>query len=467
MSSLRVRIFTLVAAVTLVVWASAATWTYVNTRSEIQRVLDRRLVEAARMVASLSGDLSQGSAPAADAPNQFRTNSYSRQLSCQIWSLDGELIGRSSQAPAEPLAVSGTGFSQREINGETWRVYSLADETKRIRVLVGDNLSVRQGLIADLMTGLLVPFVAAIVALALLIWAAVGAGLTPLREVARRLRQRDPSDFQPLGVARTSSELQPVVGAIDSLFERLALLRENERHFIASAAHELQTPLAGLRTHAQIALMAKDAETRDKSLRRIQTSVDRTSRLVHQLLDLAREEALLEQAPSSWVRVGGVTAALTDELAVQLERAEVEIRCTEAASDAEILIDEGSFAISLRNLLDNAISHSPQGGVIEVAFHCTDQTASVSVIDAGPGIPDGELGHVRNRFVRGTRAKGHGSGLGLSIVELVMARAGAQLQLSNRENRNGLSASLIFPPDRARLRSVQSEARTDDALSST
>lgn len=467
MTSLRVRIFTLIAAVTLAVWASAAVWTYVKTQSEIQRVLDRRLEEAARMVASLSGGLGQSAEPAADPPSQFRTSNYSRQLSCQIWSLDGELIGRSSQAPAEPLALAGTGFSEQEINGETWRVYSLADETKGIRVLVGDNLSVRQGLIADLMTGLLIPFVAAIAALALLIWAAVGTGLAPLREIARRLRQRDPSDFKPLGVAQTNRELQPVVTAIDSLFDRLALLRENERHFIASAAHELQTPLAGLRTHAQIALMANDSETRHKSLRRILASVDRTSRLVHQLLDLAREEAVIEQATSRWVRVEEVVAGLADELALQLERADVEIRCTEAASQSEILVDEGSLALSLRNLLDNAISHSPRGNVIEVAFHCADQSASVSVIDVGPGIPEAELGRVTNRFVRGARAKGHGSGLGLSIVELLAGRVGAKLHLSNRDDTNGLSASLVFPADRARVSSAPVRSTDREALSST
>lgn len=362
--------------------------------------------------------------------------------------------------------MSGTGFSERVIDGETWRVYSHGDEVKGIRVLVGDNLSVRQGLIADLMTGLLVPFVAAIVALALLIWAAVGTGLAPLREIARRLREREPSDFQPLGVAQTNRELQPVVTAIDSLFGRLALLRENERHFTASAAHELQTPLAGLRTHAQIALMANDAQTRDKSLRRIQTSVDRTSRLVHQLLDLAREEAVIEQAASRWVRVGEVVAGLTDELALQLERVEVGIRCTEAASNAEILIEEGSFVLSLRNLLDNAVSHSPSGSTIEVDCKAQGGLAKVCVLDCGPGIPKAELGRVKDRFVRGTRAKGHGSGLGLSIVELVMARAGAQLELSNRK-RGGLSAGLVFPSERVRSRCATPVARSQADVSPT
>ena len=142
------------------------------------------------------------------------------------------------------------------------------------------------------MTGLL-PALAGILALAALLWSAIGQGLSPLRSVARELSMRDPSETTSLRSRAQAGELRPLVGAINGLFERLERLRANERHFIASAAHELQTPLAGLKAHAHIALAAEDSAIRDRSLRSIQASVDRTSRLVEQLLDLAREEARL------------------------------------------------------------------------------------------------------------------------------------------------------------------------------
>ncbi|MFP5329183.1 MAG: ATP-binding protein [Alphaproteobacteria bacterium] len=444
MTSLRARIFVLVAAVTLVVWASATAWTYFSTRAEIQRVLDSRLIEAARMVASLSGDFEPSGTGAAPRFEQRRLDGYNRQLSCQIWSLDGRLVGRSSQAPAEPLATAGTGFSEREIEGEAWRVYSLVDQERGIRVLVGDNLSVRQRLVGDLMTGLLVPFLAAIFGLALLIWAAVGKGLVPLREIARTLRQRDPSDLRPLGLEQVSRELLPVVGAIDGLFRRLSALREKERHFIASAAHELQTPLAGLRTHAQIALMAPEQETREKSLRRIQASVDRTSRLVHQLLEFAREDAVVDAPAARWTSIAQAIDGVAEELGPRLDREGVRIQCSEAAHSAEILIDEASLALALRNLVDNALQHSPIGGVVEIDFVERGSEALLTVLDRGPGIAESEIERVRERFVRGSRAKGSGSGLGLSIVELVISRAGGRLELVNRKA-GGLAASLVLP----------------------
>lgn len=445
MTSLRARIFALVAAVTLLVWSSAAAWTYFSTRAEIQRVLDRRLEEAARMVASLSGNLQPPAAgPTAEAFEQPRLGRYDRQLSCQIWSLDGRLLGRSSQAPSQPMAMSGTGFSERQIDGETWRVYSLAEADRGIRVLVGDNLSVRQRLVGDLMTGLLVPFAAAILALALLVWAAVGRGLTPLRDIAHRLRHRDPADHEPLGVGRVDRELQPLVGSIDGLFGRLSALRESERHFIASAAHELQTPLAGLRAHAQIALMADDEDTRVRSLQRIQASVDRTARLVHQLLELAREEAVLERPTGQWTRLVDVVNGLADELEPAVQRAGVRIECSERAQMAEIAIGEPSLALALRNLIDNAIEHSPKGSSVTIDLDDRSGESLLSVLDRGPGIPPSDIKRIRDRFVRGSRAKGAGSGLGLSIVELVIARAGGRLELASREG-GGLAASLVLP----------------------
>lgn len=452
MTSLRGRIFAMVAAVTLLVWSSAAAWTYFSTRAEIQRVLDRRLEEAARMVASLSGSLEGRSAsPAAEAFEQPRLDHYNRQLSCQIWSLDGRLLGRSTHAPDEPLAIAGAGFSEREIDGETWRVYSLAEPERGIRVLVGDNLAVRERLVGDLMTGLLVPFAAAILALALLVWAAVGRGLAPLRDIAGRLRRRDPADHEPLGIGRVDRELQPLVGAVDGLFGRLAALRETEQHFIASAAHELQTPLAGLRAHAQIALMAEDEQTRARSLERIQASVDRTARLVHQLLELAREETSAEAPAGHWAGVAEVVGGLAEELEPALQRAGVGIACSERARVAELRIDDCSLALALRNLVDNSVQHSPPGSSIEIDLVDRGDEALLSVLDRGPGIPLADIDRVRDRFVRGSRAKGSGSGLGLSIVELVIARAGGRLELAAREG-GGLRASLALPAQAARRR---------------
>ena len=166
-------------------------------------------------------------------------------------------------------------------------------------------------------------------------------------------------------MATTSSELTPVVHSIDDLFHRLEQMRANEKHFIASAAHELQTPLAGLRAHAQIALVAEDGKVREQSLRHIQTSVDRTSRLVHQLLELAREEAASERVVAAWVPLQQVVSSVAEGLVTQLQRANVELAPSRRALESEILVEEGALTLALRNLVENALNHSPRGGTIE------------------------------------------------------------------------------------------------------
>lgn len=450
MKSLRMRLFVMIAATTVLVWSAAAAWIYVSTRAEVQRVLDRRLIEAAGMVASLatsSGDL------LARKPNQSRLiplPHITRQLSCQIWTLDGQLIGRSSGAPDQPLAGNRSGFSEREIAGETWRVYTVADPARAIRVSVGDNLRVRHRLINDLMLGLLAPAIAGLVALAVLIWAAVGIGLAPLREVARLLAGRDPSNFEPLEVKRPTDEVRPLVAAIDDQFTKLQKLRADERHFIASAAHELQTPLAGLRAHADVASMAKDATTREKSLRSIRKSVDRTARMVGQLLDLSREENS-GPPPAEWTSLDWVLESVADELSGDLRRKRAAIVADKSINGARLYVAPASLMLALRNLLKNAIDHSPAGGgIIEVHIEPRADRIALCIRDQGLGVEEKDMGLIKARFVRGARVSGPGSGLGLSIVELVARHANADLSFRNLEV-GGFEVALSFKRSSVRL----------------
>lgn len=449
MTSIRWRLFVLLLSATVLVWSAAAAWIYVSTRSDVQRVLDNRLIEAAGMVASLARNSARALQAAPDERTLPVETHVGRQLSCQIWTLDGRLVGRSGSAPTVPLSAGDNGFSERIINGEEWRVYTLVEPEAGLRILVGDNLKVRRNLTADVMAGLLLPALAGIIALAVLLWSAVGKGLSPLRRVAAEVSRRNPGDTKALTVDQPSRELSPLVDAINGLFGRLEELRATERHLIASAAHELQTPLAGLKAHAQVALAADNATLRDKSLRSIQTSVDRTSRLVEQLLDLAREEAGASTTGHNWSSLAAVVQMVEDEMRIDLDRRAVRIELDTKVAGAEVRADEASLTLALRNLIRNAVEHAPEGSRVRVDLDNQDSSAAIRVLDEGPGIPPDELPNIRERFVRGRRAKGPGSGLGLSIVELVAARFGAVLRLANRSDR-GFEASLELPSEAIR-----------------
>ena len=196
MNSLKSRLFAILVAATSLIWLAATCWIYVGATREIESVLDARLQEAARMVLSLASGNGVGATlkdgTFGPAPEIM---SYERQLSCQIWSLDGRLVARSSGAPDESLSDRRAGFSQRLIKGETWRVYTAEDTTKGVRVSVGDRLGLRAHLVEEIIKGLLAPLLLAIPLLGLLIWASLSRGLRPLQALARELGNRNAADM--------------------------------------------------------------------------------------------------------------------------------------------------------------------------------------------------------------------------------------------------------------------------------
>ncbi len=449
MSSMRARLLLILFLTTGTVWLSAAAWIWFSTQSHVEQVLDARLREAARMVDSLLTDHRIEIASAAEAIDDpgvmtdWEDNRYNRQLSCQIWSLAGTLVGRSESAPQQRLADGADGFSETDIEGETWRVFTVANAELGVQVMVGDSLRIRQSLVNDVMMGTLLPMALILPAGALLIWLSVRSGLAPLDRMAQALSERHANDLRPLGLSETSTELRPVLGAINGLFGRVDAAREREKSFTAFAAHELKTPLAGLKTQAQIALASDDPQTRDHALSQIAAGVDRSARLARQLLDLAAADAGGEETGAGASSVRSVVAEAL--LAVEPLRAQRKIVITVAdGQDAIVACGQMLAITALRNVLENAVLHSETGGEVYVSAAVgTDIT--VTVEDSGPGISDAELAHAGERFFRGRNQLPSGTGLGLAIVDTVMKRAGGGWHIANRAE-GGLRVNLTFPP---------------------
>lgn len=444
MNSLRSRLFVILVATTGLIWLFAACWIYIGAKREVESVLDARLQEAARMVSSLvpSGGIAT-SQQDASSNHVIDIPSYERQLSCQIWSIDGRLVAKSSGAPGTKFTDTRAGFSERNIDGETWRVYTIEDPAKGIRVLVGDRLGIRDHLVAELIKGLLAPTLLIIPLLGFLIWVSLNRGLKPLRMMADGLKLRDADDMSPVDVGRIPKEIHPVVTSLNGLFAKVQAARQHERDITAFAAHELRTPLAGLRMQAQISMAATDKATRDAALRQIMVAVDRTSRLVRQLLVVAKLDSASEIERDMNVNIGSVLDEVVGTLPAPDAGLQVIIdpllRRTVLNANRELLI------LAMRNLHENAVHHMPDAGAIRWSAETADEGLVVSVEDEGPGIPDEEMALVTNRFFRGRHKSTVGSGLGLSIVDLALKGNGARLSLSNRTDRSGLHARIVWP----------------------
>ena len=415
MMSIRTRLFAILALVTALVWGGAVVWVEVQTRNEVQRVLDRRLMESARMVSSMMqpGSLS----PVVNEEGGGRLAAYDQQLACQIWSMQGELIARSRSAPSAMLASGADGFSERVINGERWRVYTVHVPEGGYRVMVGDNLAVREHLVGSVVTGLLGPAVLGLLALGVLIWWSVGAGLQPIQQMTQALASRRADDLTPVDVAPGGKDLQPFVSALNDLIARVSEARRRETEFTAAAAHELRTPLAGLRVQAQIAANATDEGVRKHALEQIQTSVDRTARLVTGLLALAREDqAAIEADDRRWIDLHTLFANDAD---ARLETTDQAFR---------VYVQPDRFETAVANLLANA--QAMASSRIRVAVEGQGNDAILVVEDDGPGVSTADLERLGRRFFRTSDAPVGGSGLGLSIVLSTMKAHGGAVRFT-------------------------------------
>ena len=432
--AIRLRLVLILALATGIIWISAFAWIEHSTRGKVEHVLDARLAEAATMVSSLISDHRIEVAHAGRSPFPLplplhdHAEGYSRQLSCQIWSLDGTLVGRSDGAPDAQLTLTGgAGFSDSVVDGDPWRVFSVINEDIGVRILVGDSVAVRDRLVRDVREGLLLPAALILPVLGLMIWVSVSRGLAPLDRLAANLRARSPSDLSPLPDGPVPSEIRPMRAALDALFARVASARDIERDFTTYAAHELKTPLAGLRTQAQVARMARDAPTREAALRAIETSVDRTDRMVRQLLELAEVERMdLRRDPCD------LAALLRDTIAgLAVLSAEGGVTVTARLDDPGPLADTNAFLLqsAARNVIENTILATPRGGSVTVDLQLAAGHHVVTVTDSGPGIPEALRARATDRFVRGPVGRSQGSGLGLAIVASAMDRLGGELVL--------------------------------------
>lgn len=445
MNSIRARLFVILIATTGLVWLSAVGWIFFSTRAEVERVLDARLSEAGRMVSSLVSSQEIDTQRVAElggtvlpVPSHIP---YDRQLSCQLWSFDGTLVGRSDGAPAAELSTHTAGFSEAQIDGETWRVFAIENEERGIRVLVGDSVRVRERLVGDVIKGLLFPAALVLPLLAGLIWASVNRGLLPLDRMASDLSGRAAADLKPLP-QDGPREIRPVIKALNGLFARVAGAREHERDFTAFAAHELKTPLAGLKTQAQIALASQDEKVTREALGHIVSGVDRTARLVRQLLAIAALEASEANGKPETTNIAGALRSLVNDMSHQDIKG-VQIRISANLDGQMASIGQADFDLAARNILENAIAHSPAGGVVEITGRSEAGAVVICIADNGAGMAADELVRATERFFRGRNKTAIGSGLGLSIAALALERAGGRLKLSNRPT-GGLMAEMTL-----------------------
>ena len=277
-----------------------------------------------------------------------------------------------------------------------------------------------------------------------LVWLAIGWGLKPFSRVAGEVKNRNIRNLDALDVESVPEEVKPLVLELNWLFATLKESFDKERRFTSDAAHELRTPLAALKTHAQLATMTDSSEDQKNSINKIMAGVDRASHVVNQLLVLARlEQGHQQSIDMQPVDLTQLSQEMVSELHTLASKRNIELSVQ--AAEPQIVSGELTMlSMLLRNLLDNAIRYSPEGSKVELGFEQSKQGVSLFVSDNGPGIADEEKDKVFSRFHRGEALEETGCGIGLSIVRQVAELHRAQIKLSDNPG-GGLRVEVRFP----------------------
>lgn len=443
MSSLRRRLLFILIGLFALVWFAAFAGTYATAMRRLELMFDAQLAHDAGVLLTLveSGlhEVRGSLGPTREVAIGRRR--FRKVLAFQVWR--GErVILRSENAP-EVRPLEQNGYANLVVDAGDWRGYTLRGPEDGLTVWVGEPITLRAQLASEIAREELYPLLPGIPLLTLLLWWGVGQGLLPLRRIAAEVAQRSPSNLQPVDLQQVPTEVNAIVEKLNALLARLREAFARERRFTSDAAHEIRTPLAGIKTHAQVALRTADEAQRSHEVEQVIQDVDRTTHLVDQLLTLARLDR--EALTLNYTAID--LPALADDVVTRLKPEAATRRITLAFSDgnaAPVRGDAAMLGAMIRNLVDNAIRYTPAGGRVAVEAVPNDDRVILTVTDDGPGIPADERARVFDRFYRGSTANAQGCGLGLSIVKRVAELHQAAVELADTPGGHGLQVRVIF-----------------------
>lgn len=441
-----VRVLGLLLVSTLIMgWAS-----HHDATHEVEELFDAQLGQSARVLIGLLG-ASQGQIPTEQlAQALLETNGghpklghrYESKLAFQVRNAEGRVIARSFNVPPLTAADWQPGFADLQQAQHQWRSYVLESPDSGLAVWVGERSDVRGELVDKIVRGTLVPDLLGIPLLVLLVWFAIGSGLKPLDALARLIRLREPNSLQPIVLSDLPQELEPVQAALNRMLEQLQQLLAREQRFIADAAHELRTPLAVLKIHAENAMQADDPAEREQALRHLGQGVERATRLISQMLILARlaDDQQRQRVPVALLQ--SCRDAVAELLPLALRRDQELELISDSGLPEQVAMEPGSLGMLLQNLVGNAIQHTPDGGRILISLQQQADQLLLRVEDSGSGVAPADRERLLERFH--TQGNSQGAGLGLSIVQRIVERHQGSLLLGDSPL-GGLLVQASFP----------------------
>jgi two-component system sensor histidine kinase QseC len=455
----RLLVVALVGTLSVVI-AVAAGFSYRAGLQEAGELFDAKLAHSARVLMSLvdepladvqdralgdpmvitvwHGDGTEGKQALISAGG----HAYETKLAFQARAADGHLLLRSDSGPAQALAPLVPGYTDVVIDGELWRTFTLRAPSGTW-YQASELSDIREEMAEEIAFGTLVPLFVSLPLMALLIWLAICWASRGLLRISAEIEARAPDRLAPIELGRVPKEIQGLVKAVNGLLARLDAALSRERRFTADAAHELRTPVAAVKVHADNLRTAINDAERLESQQRLDAGVRRMERAIAQLLALSRAEPGAAPLARDAVDLQAIVARHADDA-----RALAQERDITVSVDAMRAVAPGDAAALdglVRNLLDNAVRYTPAAGQVRVRLATVEGAVHLVVEDSGPGIAPEARERVFERFHRELGTGVEGSGLGLSIVAQVLASHGGHIALDASPALGGLRATVTLP----------------------
>ena len=446
----------------LLLWPMSVALTWLVAQNIANRPFDRDLAEmarsVARQVAVARGVAGQPSAVTIKQPEvaaEVLRADDADKVYFQVLGARGEYIAGDRDLPVPdetPLAAQDLRYRDDEVHADAVRVAyvwlpatGVPGELPPL-VQVAETLDKRARLATEIIKGVIVPQFVVLPLAVLLVWFALARGIKPLNELQQRIRRRESHDLSPLQERDVPEEVAPLVGAINDLLGRLDQSMRTQKHFLADAAHQLKTPLAGLRMQAELAQREIDAGQQDpkqlkRSLQHIAHASERAAHMVNQLLAMARAEAKDEARQPVAVDLAALARETVRDFVPKAMDKRIDLGYEGPDEDQPLhglLLGQPVMVRELvRNLVDNALQYTPAGGTVtaRVVDDPFGQVVVLQVEDTGPGIPETERALVLQPFYRALGTNVDGSGLGLAIVQEIVVQHGAELSIGDARPR--------------------------------
>ncbi len=432
--------FTLSLAI-LVVAAVAGVLSFMSAFDEAHELQD----DVLRQVAQLMDRQRLSPAPAATALRPRKGDEDSRVIVQRLGDGNPSPAGVDDGAALPLPATLPDGLHTLELGGEKFRVLARTTAAGE-RIAVAQEAGFRNEIARDSALRTVLPFLVLVPVLLLIVADLVRKMFRPIAALSQEIDRRAEQELHPVEDRHLPAEVRPFVVAINRLLARVAQSLAAQRRFVADAAHELRSPLTALSLQAERLAQAPMSAAAHERLMVLRQGIERGRNLLDQLLTLARAQSAVE-VPTSPVSIQGIYRRVLEDLMPLAEARHIDLGVEEGAQDARVWVSELDVTAVVRNLVDNAIRYTPAGGRVDLGVDSTEGRVVLRIRDTGPGIPPAERERVFDPFYRLLGSEQIGSGLGLSIVQAIANRIGAEIRLdfSDEAKQTGLSVAVVIP----------------------